>query len=80
MFKNPQDEETLCGILKAYVEEYGPEHVIVALPAHWQNDEYSLGAVRLEFTTVDSIEIRVRYESIAINYELELAPKGGYSI
>ncbi|MBK9773449.1 MAG: hypothetical protein IPP57_21990 [Candidatus Obscuribacter sp.] len=39
MFTHPTDEEKLCQVLKAYVEEWGPENVIVSVPEHWS--EYS---------------------------------------
>src|SRR3984957_18642345 len=47
MFQDPRDEDRLCQVLKAYVEEWGPENVIVSVPEHWS--EYStstLGRVR----------------------------------
>ena len=73
MFKDPSDEEKLCQVLKAYVEEWGPEHVVVSVPTHWR--EYSgnsLGRVRLEFTTCSTVSIRVEYEAVRINYDVQL--------
>ena len=32
IFKNPTDEDRLCHVLKAYVEEWGPQNVIVSVP------------------------------------------------
>ncbi len=43
MFKNSCDEEKLCQVLKAYVEEWGPENVIVSVPRHWS--EYSTSSL-----------------------------------
>lgn len=64
MFNDPTDEELLCQILKALVEEWGYEHIIVTVPTLWQ--EYSktgsLGQVRLDFTEEKSVGIRVRYK------------------
>jgi hypothetical protein len=73
MFQDPQDEEKLCQVLKAYVEEWGPENVVVSVPMHWR--EYSgntLGRVRLEFTTKRSVCIRVEYECVRLNYDVQL--------
>ena len=73
MFKDPCDEERLCQVLKAYVEEWGPEHVVVSVPTHWR--EYSgnsLGRVKLEFCTSSTVSIRVEYETVRINYDVQL--------
>ncbi len=73
MFQNPKDEERLCQVLKAYVEEWGPENVIVSVPEHW--NEYSnnnLGKVRLEFATENTVSIRVEYDFVRLNYDVQL--------
>ncbi|HEY9772173.1 MAG TPA: hypothetical protein V6C81_00030 [Planktothrix sp.] len=73
MFENPQDEERLCHVLKAYVEEFGPENVIVLVPEHWK--EYansSLGRVRLGFATDNMISICVEYAPIRVRYDVQL--------
>jgi hypothetical protein len=73
MFRNPADEEKLCQVLKAYVEEWGPENVIVSVPKHWE--EYStsnLGRVRLEFDTDSTVSIRVEYDFVRLNYDVQL--------
>jgi hypothetical protein len=73
MFQDPRDEEKLCQVLKAYVEEWGPENVIVSVPRHWK--EYStsnLGRVRLEFSTDCSVSIRVEYDFVRLNYDVQL--------
>lgn len=73
MFQDINDEEKLCQVLKAYVEEWGPEAVIVSVPTHWKDyGGTSLGRVRLEFSTKDTVSIRVEYESIRINYDVML--------
>ncbi|PWT96293.1 MAG: hypothetical protein C5B53_09965 [Candidatus Melainabacteria bacterium] len=73
MFKNPRDEEKLCQVLKAYVEEWGPENVIVSVPEHWSDySTNSLGRVRLEFATEDTVSIRVEYEFIRLKYDVQL--------
>ena len=73
MFQDPRDEERLCQVLKAYVEEWGPEHVFVSVPRHWR--EYSsnnLGRVRLEFVTESVVSVRVEYEFVRLNYDVQL--------
>jgi hypothetical protein len=74
MFQDPKDEDRLCQVLRAYVEEWGPEHVIVSVPEHW--NEYStssLGRVALEFTTENSVSIRVEYDFVRLIYDVHLA-------
>jgi len=69
MFVDPTDEETLCQTLKAYVEEWGPDAVTVKVPAHWKDyGASSLGRVRLEYSTRNTVEIRVDYDSIRLEY------------
>lgn len=73
MFKHPSDEDQLCQVLKAYVEEWGPENVIVSVPKHWS--EYStssLGRVRLEFATENTVSIRVEYDFVRLKYDVAL--------
>lgn len=73
MFQDPRDEEKLCQVLKAYVEEWGPENVVVSVPQHWC--EYStntLGRVRLEFSTANTVSIRVEYDFVRLNYDVQL--------
>jgi hypothetical protein len=73
MFQDPRDEDRLCHVLKAYVEEWGPEHVIVSVPHHWS--EYStntLGRVRLEFATNNTVSIRVEYDFVRLIYDVQL--------
>ena len=36
MFQNADDENRLCQVLKAFVEEWGPENVVVSVPTHWR--------------------------------------------
>jgi hypothetical protein len=73
MFRDPRDEEKICQVLKAYVEEFGPENVVVALPKAWHNPDYSLGPTKLEFTTDGTIDVRVDYGTIQLSYQVQLA-------
>jgi hypothetical protein len=74
MFQDPRDEDKLCQVLKAYVEEWGPEHVVVSVPIHWsQYSGNTLGRVRLEFSTESTVSIRVEYEMVRLNYDVRLA-------
>lgn len=73
MFQDPRDEEKVCQVLKAYVEEWGPESVIVSVPKEWKAYGGSnLGKVRLEFTTTNTVSLRVEYQSVRINYDVQL--------
>jgi hypothetical protein len=74
MFENPSDEDRICEILKAYVEEWGPEHVIVSVPQHWQEEygTHKLGRVALEFATENSISISVEYDFVRVIYGMQL--------
>lgn len=77
-YRNSEAEERLCQILKAYVEEWGPENVIVSVPADWS--EYStstLGRVLLEFNTDNSIDVRVEYgNKVMVRFIVTLNPDG----
>ena len=77
MFENQQDEETICQVLKAYMEEWGTENVIVSLPTEWRQygTEYVAG-VRFEFSTERTISIRAEYKKTVFghyDYELQAA-------
>jgi hypothetical protein len=73
MFQDPKDEDRLCQVLKAYVEEWGPEHVVVSVPEHWSSySGNTLGRVRLEFTTERSVCIRVEYDRVRLHYGVQL--------
>lgn len=73
IFVDPQDEERLCTVLRAYVEEWGPENVIVAVPKHWRAFcGNSLGKVRLEFVTEDMVSIRVEFYVVRLIYDVRL--------
>lgn len=69
VFLDPTDEERLCSVLKAYVEEW----VLVSVPREWHRyGTDSLGRVRLEFATESSICISVHYEFVKIDYSVQL--------
>jgi len=77
MFCDPADEETLCQVLKPYVEEWGPDAVIVSVPRAWRDvGRDSLGKVRLEFNTVNSVSIAVEHWSGRICFKVELRKAG----
>lgn len=75
IFKNPADEEALCHALKAFVEEYGPEHVTVKVPQVWRHstEAQSLGLVTLEYVTANTVEIHVNYCGQHIMKEVQLS-------
>ena len=35
MFQISLDEDKICGVLKAFLEEWGSENIVVALPREW---------------------------------------------
>jgi hypothetical protein len=73
MFQDPRDEERLCQVLKAYVEEWGAENVIVSVPRHWKDYSSStLGRVRLEFGTENTVSIKVEYDFVRLSYNVQL--------
>ncbi len=66
LFERPQGEEDVCRVLKALVEEFGAEEVVVKLPTTWTNENYTLGRTKLVFNTLNSVEVAVpRYH---VNY------------
>jgi hypothetical protein len=74
VFLNPQDEEKICSILKAFLEEWGTENIVVALPREWAAyGTENVAGVRFEFSTDNKISIRAQYdESVSAHYEYEL--------
>jgi hypothetical protein len=77
MFEDPQDGDRLCQVLKAYVGEFGPENVIVMVPKSWSGYRLNnLGKVRLEFTSDNTISIRVECGLIKISYGIQLRDVG----
>ena len=77
MFEYPGEEDRLCQVLKAYVQEWGPEHVIVSVPAHWDGYMgHSLGRVRLEFSTTNLISIEVVCGVARVRYDAQLKLEG----
>ena len=73
MFNDPKDEDKICDVLRAYVEEWGPEYVIVSVPKHWREFcPNNLGRVGLEFTTENTISIRVEYNLGKVIYDMQL--------
>lgn len=74
IFKNPTDENKICQVLKAFVEEWGPEYVVVSVPHKWRHYKAdNFGLVRLEYSTADTVSIRVEYENkTQLAYAVEL--------
>jgi len=76
VFKDPTDEDKICQVLKAFMEEWGTENVVVSLPKEWQ--QYSrvenIAGVRFEFSTEALIAIRVQCDDVVnAHYEYELS-------
>lgn len=58
------DKADLCNALAALIEEWGSERISVHLPGHWSRlGRDPLGALRVEFDTIDTISIHVRHEN-----------------
>jgi hypothetical protein len=73
LFQLPSDEENVCGILRAYVEEWGAENVLVSVPILWKPIcPLRLGKAQVIFNTGNSIRILVVYQSVRLKYELQL--------
>jgi hypothetical protein len=73
LFEDPQDGDKLCQVLKAYVGEFGAENVIVVVPKSWSAYRLNnLGKVRLQFTTENTVSIRVECGLIKISYCIQL--------
>lgn len=74
MFQNPLDQEKICQVLKAYMEEWGTENVVVSLPRQWrQYGSENVAGVRFEFSTENRISIRAEYnENEAVRYDYDL--------
>ena len=77
LFRDPKDEDRLCQVLHAYVAEWGPENVIVSVPAHWSSFSNStLGLVRLKFETEQRVAIRVEYDNkVILRFEVPVEPE-----
>jgi len=79
IFQDPNDENRLCQVLKAYVEEWGPQNVIVLLPASWRRHApHDLGKVRLKFIERQAISIQVSITSDGPKYEVQLKPRADH--
>lgn len=50
-------------VLKCFVEEWGSNQVVVAVPSCWKNDTSptSLGEVQLEYSTLDAVVVAVEH-------------------
>lgn len=73
MYRNPEDEDNICKVLKSLVEEFGSSAVTVSLPRTWHSLGYNtVGTVKLLFETDKEIVINVNYGTGRIQHSLEL--------
>lgn len=73
IFNGPNDEERLCQVLKAYVEEWGVENVSISVPVRWKKYRVrESGRLRFCFETENAVAIKVECESIRLVYEVQL--------
>jgi hypothetical protein len=76
---NAENETKLAQVLKAFVEEWGPEFVILKLPKSWEKYRTNgFGKVKSFFVTENSVIIEVDYKMGVISYELALTPEAGF--
>jgi hypothetical protein len=74
IYRDPHDEQNLCAVLKAFVEEWGQERITVSIPRSWSYfKNRSLGKVRLEFIDENCVSIRVDYDYGRVVYSVILA-------
>jgi hypothetical protein len=75
LFACVEQEERMCGILRCYIEEWGPENVVVGLPRSWSRyvSAENIGRVRLSFETDDTVCIQVRCGDVAFGQSFGLA-------
>lgn len=65
---NERQEELLCQVLKAWIEEFGPEYVQVTVPMDWQGPDH-LGKVPVFYVNDDTVGVHVRWNSnVALDY------------
>jgi len=71
MFLDPADEDRLCTILRAYVEEWGPEYVQIFVPCSWKDQMPArhFGLVPILYATENSIAIEVNYGDTRLRHE-----------
>ena len=72
LFCDPQDEEKLYQVLRAYCQEWGKNAVIISLPASWKRFVEIGVPARFRFTTVNTIVLSVECESDLVRYEVQL--------
>ena len=60
VFRTADDEEQVQLVLRAYIEEWGAENVLVSVPSRWRHkSNATLGKVKLDFSTVDTVAVSV---------------------
>lgn len=58
MFVHEDDFPDLLLVLRAYVEEWGPENVTISVPTNWLGVwDGDLGPVKLEYVTDNTVSI-----------------------
>lgn len=55
-----EEQDKVCGILRAYIQEWGADQVVIQCPIHWKEFSEGVGGnVKFEFITNDEVIIRV---------------------
>lgn len=60
-------------VLKCFVEEWGSNQVVVAVPVDWKTDggPSSLGEVQLEYSTLDTVVVAVEHSHGFVSMQMQ---------
>ena len=76
MFIDPQDKLKLLHVLKAFVEEWGAENVVVMVPVRWSNfGPANLGPVAVKYEGDSKISIVAKCGESTVSYEQKIPTK-----
>jgi len=69
-FVDPEQEDSFCKVLRAYIEEWGPENLRLLVPTDWRMyGPRTIGGVGVIYSTTNSIAIQVVYGFVRLKYE-----------
>lgn len=73
MNPSPSIEQlNVCRVLRAWIEEWGVQNVVLALPASWQDfcTTEDFCGMQLEFCTDSTICVHIEHSGGRLNYEV----------
>ena len=73
MNPSPSIEQlNVCRVLRAWIEEWGTQNLVLALPASWRDlcTTEDFGGLQLEFCTDCTICVHIEYSAGRLNYEV----------